>query len=98
MEYKKLGNVKRLFSVGETVTLTCPKCECKTNMSVFKNRDNRLNANAPLLFESKFVYMLVCPKCASMFGVDSKKGDQFSKGEKLSIGNFDLKELDTIEY
>ncbi len=98
MEYKKLGNAKRLFSVGETVELVCPKCNEKVNMSIFKNRDSRLNANAPLLLESKNVYMLVCPNCASIFGVDNKKGDNFAKGEKLSIGNFDIKELDSIVY
>ena len=40
------------------------------------------------------VYFLVCPVCSSAFGVREDIGKTFEKGEKLSIGNFDLEELD----
>lgn len=97
MEYKKLGNSKKLINAGTTNKITCPKCNNKGEMSVFKNRDTRLVAKMPLV-NTEFIYMIVCPKCASMFTVDNSKGKTLEKGEKLAIGDFDLKELDTIEY
>lgn len=97
MEYKKLGNSKKLFNAGTTTKITCPKCNEKVEMSVFKNRDTRLTAKIPLI-DSKNVYLVVCPSCASMFGVSNDNAKQLEKGEKLAIGDFDLKELDTIEY
>lgn len=97
MEYKKLGNSPKLKSAGETTEITCPKCNNKVNMSVYKNFDVRLKAEFPLV-DAKNVYMLVCPSCASIYGVDHAKAVTFDKGEKLAIGNFDLKELKTIEF
>lgn len=97
MEYKRLGNSKKLKQAGLTAKITCPSCKDEVEMSVFKNRNTRAIAKLPLV-ESKDVYMLVCPHCASMFGVTNAQGKALEKGEKLSIGNFDLKELETIEY
>ena len=92
MEYK-LGNNEKIKSAGDTVELTCPNCKEKVTMGVFTNKDTRLTADLPFI-KSGQVYFLVCPACASVFGVDETKGKNFSKGEKLSIGNFDLKELE----
>lgn len=95
MEYR-LGNYKKIKVGGETTELTCPKCNEKVVMSVYSNGETRLDAEFPFV-KSGNVYFLVCPKCASVFGVDEVKGKNFKKGEKLSIGNFDLKELDKYE-
>ena len=95
MEYR-LGNFKKIKSDGETVELTCPNCNKKVIMSLFSNAEARLTAEMPFITKGD-VYFLVCPECASVFGVDEQKGKNFSKGEKLSIGNFDLKELDKFE-
>lgn len=91
MEYR-LGNSLRVKSSGETLELTCPNCNKKVNFGVFSNMDRRLVADISLL-NCKTVYFLVCPECASVFTVDEAKGDSFKKGQKLSIGNFDLKTL-----
>lgn len=91
MEYK-LGNYRKIKSSGDTVELTCPTCNKKVNMGVFSNKETRLTAEMPFV-ESGIVYFVVCPECAGVFGVDETKGNNFTKGEKLSIGNFDLKEL-----
>lgn len=95
MEYR-LGNYKKIKSCGETVELTCPKCKSKVNMSVFSNGEFRLSAKLPL-FNAGDVYFLVCPKCSALYGVDESKGINFKKGEKLSIGNYDLKELKSFD-
>lgn len=97
MEYKKLGNSKKLFNAGTTSAITCPKCNKRTEMSVFKNRDTKLIAKMPLI-NSEFVYLVVCPCCASMFSVKNSKGKTLEKGEKLAIGDYDLEELSTIVY
>ena len=91
MEYR-LGNYRRIKSNGDTVTLTCPKCNHKVNMGVFSNAETRLTAELPFVTKGD-VFFLVCPECAGVFGVDETKGKNFTKGEKLAIGNFDLKEL-----
>ena len=91
MEYR-LGNSKKIHSQGETAPLVCPHCQNSVNMAVFTNSDSRLIAELPLIKTGK-VYFLVCPSCSSVFGVDEAKGKTFKKGEKLAIGNFDLKEL-----
>jgi hypothetical protein len=91
MEYR-LGNSKKVYSWGETTRLICPKCAKKVKMSVFTNFETRLIAEFPLIKGSN-VYFLVCPECASVFGVDATKGYTFRKGEPLAIGNYDLKEL-----
>lgn len=91
MEYR-IGNSLRVKSRGETLSLTCPNCNEKVQFGVFSNYERRL-APKLTLFDCKTVYFLVCPKCASIFTVDEKKGDSFKNGEKLSIGNFDLKTL-----
>ncbi|MGN0531663.1 MAG: hypothetical protein ACI4IN_02595 [Eubacterium sp.] len=91
MEYR-LGNYKKVKSIGETEEVTCPKCNNKVNMSLFSNGEFRLQADFPL-FRTGNVFFLVCPHCSAIYGVDESKADNFVKGEKLSIGNYDLKEL-----
>jgi uncharacterized protein with PIN domain len=91
MEYR-LGNSKRIKDRGQTLPLTCPKCNEQVSFSVYSNFEGRLAPKITLL-DFSTVYFLVCPKCASIFTVEQAKGDTFKKGEKLSIGNFDLKTL-----
>lgn len=91
MEYR-LGNSKKVKSRGETVEIVCPECNNKVNFGVFSNFERRL-AVKPTLLDCQTVYFLVCPKCASVFTVNEANGDSFKKGEKLSIGNYDLKPL-----
>ncbi len=91
MEYR-LGNSKIIKSRGETLKLTCPKCSKEVEFGVFSNFERRF-APKITLFDCNTVYFLVCPNCASIFTVDEAKGDSFKKGQKLSIGNFDLKTL-----
>ena len=56
------------------------------------NLDTRFIPKFPLIY-SKNVYFLVCPKCSAVFGIDDQNGNLFRKGEKLAIGDFDLKDL-----
>lgn len=91
MKYR-LGTGLKIKDKGETVSLVCPKCENRVKFSVFSNIENRLNSNFPFI-DTKNVYFLVCPKCASVYTVDEIKGKTFETGEKLSIGNFDFKTL-----
>lgn len=91
MEYR-LGNSLRVKSRGETVELTCPHCKKEVKFGVFSNFERRLAPKITLL-DCNTVYFLVCPECTSIYTVDEAKGDSFKKGEKLSIGNFDLKTL-----
>lgn len=72
--------------------LFCPECKNKVNFGVFSNFERRL-AVKPTLLDCQTVYFLVCPECASVFTVEEARGKAFQKGEKLSIGNFDLKPL-----
>ena len=95
MEYK-IGNYKRIKTTGETEKLTCPKCDKKVNFSVYSNGEFRLKADFPF-YKNGNVFFMVCPECASVFGVDENKGKNLKKGEKLAIGNFDLKELEKFE-
>lgn len=91
MEYR-LGTSLKVRSKGETLPLYCPECGKKVTFGVFSNIENRLDSSFPFI-NSKDVYFLVCPECASIFTVDESKGDVFAKGEKLAIGNFDFKTL-----
>ncbi len=91
MEYR-LGTGLKIKSTGETLPLYCPKCGKKVSFGVFSNIENRLSPSFPFV-NSKDVYFLVCPECASIFTVDESKGKTFAKGEKLAIGNFDFKTL-----
>ncbi len=91
MEYR-LGNNKKVKSSGDSVELTCPNCSKKVTMGVFSNAETRLISEFPFVSNNE-VFFLVCPECASVFNVDESKGKTFNKGERLSIGNFDLKEL-----
>ena len=95
MEYR-LGKSKRILEAGQTVKLECPNCKRKVNFSVFSNMNTSLIPSLPLV-KLENVYFLVCPECASVFGVDNKKGVNFKNGEKLAIGNYDLKELKKFE-
>ena len=95
MEYR-LGNNKKIKSSGETVELTCPKCDKKVRMSLFSNSEMKITAELPFIKKGD-VFFLICPECAAVFGVDESKGKDFKKGEMLSIGNFDLKELIRFE-
>ena len=97
MEYR-LGKGKRIFEQGQTTALECPNCKNKVQFSVFTNLDTKLIPQLPVVkFEN--VYFLVCPKCSAVFGVDNQNGKLFRKGEKLAIGDFDLKDLkDSSSY
>jgi uncharacterized protein YbaR (Trm112 family) len=90
MNYK-FGNSNKIYEQGSTAPLTCPKCNKKVEFAVLSNFEGRLKGEFPF-FDSSNVYILVCPECSSLFTVDEEKGKQFKKGEKLAIGNFDLKE------
>lgn len=90
MEYR-LGNSKYIKSGGDTVFIECPHCKKKVKFGVFYNYERRLSAEN--FIDCNNVYFLVCPECSSVFTVDESRGDSFRKGEKLSIGNFDLKNL-----
>ena len=90
MEYK-FGNSNKVFDKGETAEIVCPKCEKKVCFEVFSSAESRLKADFPF-FSKDDVYILVCPECSSIFTVDEDKAKVFVKGEKLAIGNFDLKE------
>lgn len=92
MEYR-LGTDLRIKSRGETEELVCPECGKKVRFGVFSNFERRIAAKLPLPLNCQTVYFLICPECASVFGVDETKGDSFKRGQKLSIGNFDLKNL-----
>lgn len=91
MEYR-LGTSLRIKENGETVQLECPHCKEKVNFSIFSNMETRLIPEFPLIGSTR-IYFLICPKCASIFTVDETKGDECAKGERLAIGNFDLKTL-----
>lgn len=95
MEYR-LGKSKRIYEEGTTVPLECPNCKNRVSFSVFSNLNTRLIPQLPVV-KLENVYFLVCPKCASIYGVDRQKGVNFKNGEKLSIGNYDLKELKKFE-
>ena len=85
MEYR-LGTGLKIKDKGETV-----------NFHMFSNIENRLDAKFPFI-KSSNVYFLICPNCASVYTVDEVKGKNFDKGEKLSIGNFDLKTLKEFKH
>ena len=92
MEYR-LGTSLKVKSRGDTVKLTCPNCQKTVEFGVFSNLERRIAVKLPLPLDCQTIYFLVCPACASVFGVDETKGDSFKHGQKLSIGNFDLKPL-----
>ncbi|MBQ9229460.1 MAG: hypothetical protein IJ168_11620 [Eubacterium sp.] len=95
MEYR-LGNAKKIKSLGETEQLTCPKCQSKVALSVFANGELTLIPTFPLVQSGK-VYFAVCPACAAVFQIETRAGKTFAKGERLAIGNFDLKPLTPFE-
>lgn len=88
----KLGNSNKIKALGETQKLTCPKCSKEVKMSVFSNLDIRAIAKLPLI-KAENVYLLVCPSCASIYGVDKSNGKTFEKGTEFAIMQGDLKEL-----
>ena len=90
MEYR-LGNSRKVKSRGETQQLICPKCAKNVKMGVFSNFERRL-AVKPTLLDLNTVYFLVCPECASVFTVDEITGDEFVKGRKNVIEEWDLTE------
>lgn len=91
MEYR-IGKSLKINEQGQTVELVCPSCNKKVNFSVFSNRNPELIAKMPFI-SNENIFFLICPECAAVFGVDNNKAKVFSKGEKLAIGNYDLKEL-----
>ena len=95
MEYR-FGNSPKVLEQGSTNSLTCPKCGKKVEFAVISNNETKLDSKLPF-FKSRDVFMLICPCCSSVFTVDSEKGKLFKKGEKLAIGDFDLKEPEKYE-
>ena len=95
MEYK-FGNSLKVYEQGQTTELSCPSCDKKVEMSVFSNFEGRLDAKFPFV-KTGNVYVLICPECAAVYTVDEDKAKLFKKGEKLAIGNFDLKEPNKFE-
>ena len=95
MSYR-LGNNKEIEEIGETLPLNCPECKSNVSFSVYSNKGFDLIPDFPII-RNKTVFFLVCPKCAAVFGVDEALGNSFKKGEKLSIGNFDLKVLEAFD-
>lgn len=91
MEYR-IGTGLKIKNSGETISLTCPKCDCKVNFQVFSNKYSRLDSSFPFVNKGN-VYFLVCPKCASVYTVDKAKGKSFDNGAKTSILDLDLKTL-----
>ena len=67
----------------------------------YLSKDKRLLSNVRIA-KTRFSFLFLqtwtqSPECASVFGVDNKKGVNFKNGEKLAIGNYDLKELKKFE-
>lgn len=91
MDYR-LGKSKKIYDEGTTEKIECPTCKSNVEFSVFTNGDSKLVAKLPII-KLNTVYFLVCPKCGAVYGVDEAKGKSFKNGEKLAIGNYDLKEL-----
>lgn len=94
MEYK-LGNSKRIKKRGETLEITCPKCNKEGHFGVFSNFEIRLSPK-PTLLDLNTVYFLVCPNCAAIYTVDKKTGKSFYNGE-YQINADDLFELEAVE-
>ena len=95
MEYR-FGNSKKVIENGETTELVCPNCNKNVCFGVFSNAEGRLDSKFPF-YKKGDVFILVCPECSSVFTVDEEKAKTFKKGEKLAIGNFDLKEPKKFE-
>ncbi len=95
MEYK-FGNSLKVFEQGQTNELTCPNCNKKVEMAVYSNPEGRLDSKFPF-YKKGDVYILICPECATVYTVDEDKAKLFKKGEKLAIGDFDLKEPKKFE-
>ena len=91
MEYR-IGNSKKIKENGQTEKLTCPNCNKKVNFSVFNNGQLNITTTLPIIENTK-VYFAVCPECASVYGIDERAAREFAKGAKLSIGDFDFKDL-----
>lgn len=90
MEFR-LGNSKRIKQRGFTQYIICPHCKKEVSFSVFSNLERKLAVKITLL-DLNTVYFLVCPECASVFSVDSNKGELFKDGEISAITSSDLKE------
>lgn len=88
----RFGNKGKIKEIGETVPLSCPHCNKTVTFSVYSNDAFTIIPNFPLV-KNNTVFLLVCPECASVFGVDESAGKTFKKGEALAIGNYDLKAL-----
>jgi len=56
MEYK-IGNSNKIDSIGESVEITCPKCNQKTNFSVFSNLDTRFIPKFPLIYSKNVIFL-----------------------------------------
>ncbi len=95
MNYR-IGNNKKIKELGETLELVCPNCNNKVKFSVFSNAEMRLVPEFPIVKNGN-VYFLVCPECSKIYGIEESTGNNFKKGEKLSIGNYSLKELKEFE-
>ncbi len=91
MQYR-IGNSKYVRLSGETLEIVCPKCNKTGTFGVFSNSEVRLIPEFPL-FDADIVYFAVCPNCAQVYALRGKSGKSFKK-DKLSVGNFDLLELE----
>lgn len=95
MEYR-LGNAKKVKEKGETIEITCPNCKKLVKFGVFSNFERRL-AVKKIPFDCQTIYFLVCPECASIYGVDEEIGEAFSKGSQLVILDNTLKPLKSFK-
>ena len=91
MEYR-LGTAKKIKEIGQTEPLSCPKCQETVMLPVFTNGKTDFVAEFPIVKSGK-VYFTVCPRCCAAFGIATRAGKTFSKGEPLAIGNFDFIDL-----
>lgn len=92
MDYR-LGTAKKIKELGTTKPLTCPQCQQTAAMPVYANGATDFVPEFPIVKTGK-VYFTVCPHCAAIFGIETRAGKTFAKGEPLAIGNFDLKPLE----
>ena len=95
MEYR-IGNSKLVWPLGKTTKLVCPHCQKTVEFSIFSNIKASLVAKLPVL-ELKNVVFLVCPACASVYGMKETAAESLKSGNLLAIGNYDFEELEKFK-